>query len=212
MNLSEKRLKCIIKALEDLGGKAPYNLLYQEVKKCKDFNIENFANEKNFQASVRRLIQEHSSDTDIYKKENKDLFYSVSGIGGGFWGLRNYSPSINETDFDADLPGYLEGKEVWKKHRKIERNTLLVKKAKEYFIQENGRLYCEVCGFNFEDKYGDLGTDYIEAHHKIPLSKTGSTITSYNDLLMVCANCHRMIHRSEEAMKGNWKSILKDND
>lgn len=212
MTLTEKRLKCIVQALENLGGKAPYQLLYEEIKKCKEFQIQNFSTEKNFQATVRKMIQDHSSDSDGYDNKNKDLFYSVDGIGSGVWGLRNYSASINEAGFDADLPGYLEGQKKWKTHQVIERNTQLIHEAKKHFIQENGRLYCEVCGFNFEEKYGALGKQYIEAHHKTPLAKLGQRKTSFDDLLMVCPNCHRMIHRSEEAMDGNWKSILKKHE
>lgn len=52
-----------------------------------------------------------------------------------------------------------------------------------------------MCAFDFEQAYGDRGADYIEAHHKIPLSElTGETRTRPSDLAMLCANCHRMIH------------------
>lgn len=29
---------------------------------------------------------------------------------------------------------------------------------------------CQCCGFNFEQAYGVLGREYIEAHHLVPLS------------------------------------------
>ena len=38
--------------------------------------------------------------------------------------------------------------------------------------------------------------DYIEAHHTTPPRDfTGSAETKVSDLAMVCANCHRMLHR-----------------
>ena len=59
-------------------------------------------------------------------------------------------------------------------------------------------LKCEVCGFDFEDKYGQLGAGYIEVHHKQPVSE-GERITDLNnDLVMLCSNCHRIIHRGRD--------------
>ena len=61
-------------------------------------------------------------------------------------------------------------------------------------------LKCEVCGFDFEEVYGKLGEGYIEVHHKKPISD-GERITDLeNDLVMLCANCHRMIHRGKDHM------------
>ena len=61
-------------------------------------------------------------------------------------------------------------------------------------------LKCEVCGFDFEEVYGKLGAGYIEVHHKKPVSE-GERITDLNnDLVMLCSNCHRMIHRGRDHM------------
>ena len=61
-------------------------------------------------------------------------------------------------------------------------------------------LKCEVCGFDFKKVYGKLGAGYIEVHHKKPVSD-GERITDLdNDLVMLCSNCHRMIHRGRDHM------------
>ncbi len=62
--------------------------------------------------------------------------------------------------------------------------------------KERDGYQCQVCGFVFEDMYGKVGERYAESHHKTPLSKleTGS-VTRVDDLITVCANCHRMLHR-----------------
>ena len=52
---------------------------------------------------------------------------------------------------------------------------------------------CEICGFNYEDYYSDIGRGYIIAHHIRPVS-SGPTITTLDDIALVCANCHAMIH------------------
>ena len=56
---------------------------------------------------------------------------------------------------------------------------------------------CDVCGFSFEDTYGDLGIKYVEVHHLHPIADIGEEhmIDPIGDLRPVCANCHRMLHR-----------------
>jgi 5-methylcytosine-specific restriction endonuclease McrA len=55
------------------------------------------------------------------------------------------------------------------------------------------------CGFSFEATYGERGTGYIEVHHLKPLSSTeGDTrVNPRTDMVVVCSNCHRMIHRRQ---------------
>ena len=56
---------------------------------------------------------------------------------------------------------------------------------------------CLVCGFDFEAFYGELGKDYIEVHHLRPVSTLGGrqSVNPKSDMTVLCANCHRMIHR-----------------
>ena len=62
------------------------------------------------------------------------------------------------------------------------------------------QLKCEVCGFDFEKVFGKPGAGYIEVHHKKPVSE-GEHITDLNnDLVMLCSNCHKMIHRDKDHM------------
>lgn len=59
---------------------------------------------------------------------------------------------------------------------------------------------CQVCGFDFLEHYGELGRDYIEVHHIRPLSTLDEEVpvNPETDLVCLCANCHRMMHRSRE--------------
>ncbi|HEY8890701.1 MAG TPA: HNH endonuclease [Clostridium sp.] len=88
-------------------------------------------------------------------------------------------------------------------HNKIERNPKIVQLAKGYFKKNNGGiLFCEVCGFNFYEKYGELGEGYIEAHHTEPLNeREGETETNIRDFDMLCSCCHRMLHRKYPCIK-----------
>ena len=65
---------------------------------------------------------------------------------------------------------------------------------------------CMVCRFDFELTYGELGRGYIECHHLNPLSEraeadwTDELVTRLDDVAVVCANCHRMLHRQRPAL------------
>ena len=62
-------------------------------------------------------------------------------------------------------------------------------------IQKYG-AECQVCKFNFSERYGTLGEGYIEVHHLKPLSLDRlPRIVTVDDVAVVCANCHRMLHR-----------------
>ena len=65
---------------------------------------------------------------------------------------------------------------------------------------KNRGLNCMVCGFNYFDTYGSWGKDFIEVHHVNKLAEnTGKELLTnpLTDLVTVCANCHRMIHRKK---------------
>ena len=48
-------------------------------------------------------------------------------------------------------------------------------------------LECEVCGFDFEVTYGELGKNFAECHHKVPVAKlTPKSKTKLSDLAIVC--------------------------
>jgi hypothetical protein len=56
---------------------------------------------------------------------------------------------------------------------------------------------CEVCTLDFEKVYGELGSGYIEVHHISPLSEhEGEQEVSLDDVAVVCANCHRVLHHN----------------
>ena len=59
-----------------------------------------------------------------------------------------------------------------------------------------GNIACETCGFDFEEVYGKLGAGFIHVHHVTPLFVSGPVETDLNDLVLLCANCHQMVHRA----------------
>ena len=92
-----------------------------------------------------------------------------------------------------------EGRKKLVQHLIRERNRALIERKKRAILKSAGCLACEVCGFDFRDHYGNLGDGFCEVHHRVPLSvATLEVQTNLEDLAVVCANCHRMIHRGGE--------------
>jgi predicted HNH restriction endonuclease len=61
-------------------------------------------------------------------------------------------------------------------------------------------LKCKVCDFDFQEFYGKWGEGYIEVHHIQALSENQGNVVEVNpekDLIVLCANCHRMVHRKK---------------
>ncbi|XVS63994.1 HNH endonuclease [Actinosynnema sp. CA-299493] len=94
--------------------------------------------------------------------------------------------------------GYaLEGRLLERRYFARERDPKLRERKVKSVLAEQGRLECEVCGFDFERTYGERGKGYVECHHATPLHVSGPTNTRLKDLVILCANCHRMIHRGK---------------
>ncbi|MEV5105720.1 HNH endonuclease [Streptomyces massasporeus] len=75
---------------------------------------------------------------------------------------------------------------------------------------DGGPLRCEVCAFDFAHTYGDLGDGYIEVHHVTPLHASGTRETELADLACLCANCHRMCHRSSPGESWRTPAALRE--
>jgi hypothetical protein len=89
-----------------------------------------------------------------------------------------------------------EGRELFRMHRIRERNRRLVALKKRSVLVSTGKLACEACGFDFAAVYGPRGDGFAECHHNYPISQSASDRrTRLSELAVVCANCHRMLHR-----------------
>jgi 5-methylcytosine-specific restriction enzyme A len=88
-----------------------------------------------------------------------------------------------------------EGRLLTRMHRVRERNRELVKRKRDAVLRVTGRLACEVCDFDFNARYGEHGRGFIEVHHLLPLyALVPGSRTRIQDLAVLCANCHRMVH------------------
>ena len=109
------------------------------------------------------------------------------------------------------VTGNTEGRKVCYYTTKYERNS----KNRSDAIRIHGTV-CMVCGFDFEKKYGEIGRGFIEVHHVRPLSSRNEevVINPETDLVCVCSNCHRMIHRDHDNILtiDELRSILSFNE
>ena len=95
-----------------------------------------------------------------------------------------------------------EGRLVTKNVQVRERSNKLRSIAIEHFSRNN-EIHCNCCGFNFPTYYGDVyGKNCIEIHHKKPIfqyqddSFEQQVARALENLLPVCPNCHRVIHKN----------------
>jgi 5-methylcytosine-specific restriction protein A len=105
----------------------------------------------------------------------------------------------------------IEDHSAFRLHRAIERNPRIAKKVKEVH-----GFNCQACGFSFPETYPGIEKSlYIEAHHLVPVAELKGKKVSRNpktDFAVLCANCHRMIHRYPEPWDlAGFKTTLKLN-
>lgn len=113
----------------------------------------------------------------------------------------NLSPIVNLS---------IEGK------RGIQETKFLTRsqKARRQCIEHYGAV-CQVCNFDFEIFYGDIGKGFIHVHHTQPLAHFESEreVNPIKDLIPVCPNCHAMIHKRDEPYSINeLKRIIEKNN
>jgi hypothetical protein len=133
----------------------------------------------------------HVVRTGLNEMKKRGEPVSTSGLRGVWrFGLAVAPPLSDPGDI-------VEGRTVLRLHKLKERNPQIVRRKKQAVLASTGCLLCEACDFDFAVSYGKLGEGFAECHHRIPLSAlNGDTPTRLADLSVVCANCHRMLHRS----------------
>ncbi|HTA63017.1 MAG TPA: HNH endonuclease [Bacteroidia bacterium] len=146
------------------------------------------------------------------KLEKKYFLYSnnlgIKPSENGAFGVKRKFWLLNlKTDFQSneELTGeFPEGKIIERIHKHRERNSYVVQLAKTNFKKKHGRLFCQICKFDFEKAYGVIGKDFIEGHHTIAVSKMSANHkTRPEDIAMLCSNCHKMVHK-----KRPWLTML----
>jgi hypothetical protein len=96
-----------------------------------------------------------------------------------------------------------EGRKKTVTSQVYERSKYLRDRAIDFYTK-NGAIVCDACSFDFYNTYGEIGRGYIEIHHQKPVFQYDETDFSrivsdaIKDLIPLCANCHRIVHRKKE--------------
>ena len=98
---------------------------------------------------------------------------------------------------DSDLPIH-EGLEYEVRGIRYERDRNARTQCIDYYksLDPENKCRCQVCKMCFEEVYGEIGKDFIEVHHLVPISERGGDyiVNPVRDLVPLCSNCHSMIH------------------
>lgn len=132
---------------------------------------------------------EFAGDPERCRKVAQAIIAALDDEGVSSW----------ETFIDDGVQEAAEGRLLTRTHLAKERNRALVESKRKQALKKFGCLACEVCGFDFLVAYGERGKGLIECHHTKPLkSLLPGQKTHIDDLALVCANCHRVIHRGKQ--------------
>lgn len=180
--LMQKRkwVDIIIQAFKNLGGKSKYKNLYTEIERIAF--IQGYSLTSQWKASVRKTIEDHSSDSDNFKSD--DLFKK---LGYGYWGMRETPNDTNTSKISNEraIPHtdlFIDGVTQERLASLKLRNQKLILNRKKI-----DNFTCQSCGFHYKDRI-------VEGHHLIPLSSVQIIYNSINDLVTLCPNCHALAH------------------
>jgi hypothetical protein len=150
-------------------------------------------NSKVARAELRRkLVEMLLTDSDSVAAQAMGEYLSVRYVIDVVKDSAQVEQLIS-TDMPADISGHIEDYSRFRAHLVIERNQKLIR----YVKRVRGNV-CELCKMEFARAYGPIGRGYIEAHHCTPVSTRKGKIDQLGpkDFRVLCANCHRMIHKA----------------
>ena len=111
------------------------------------------------------------------------------------------------SESDREDVEFAEGRIITELHTRRERKPAL----RERLLSSRRlgkKLFCEMCRTPPPSNNADLHEAHFEAHHIVPLSSIGPCITRLSDLALLCANCHRLLHRII-AMEKRWLTVAE---
>ncbi len=144
-------------------------------------------------------INKFPDENELIKdlKEILKLYQTIISEGGYVEG--KFSKIYVDQDQDATGDETKIKKHIDKEIEIIKTDPKLIRQLKK-----NSDYTCQACGLKYEKIYGEYSKtkDFIEAHHIEPKFKVKEGVEtnkkmsrSAKDFAMLCANCHRMIHR-----------------
>ena len=72
--------------------------------------------------------------------------------------------------------------------------------------RRKGSLTCEMCGRTSNSKEESFEDAMFEGHHLLAIGAALERKTRLQDMALLCANCHRLLHRAISRLK-RWLTI-----
>ncbi len=191
-----RRTRSVVKGKEYFFWTAGWSPEYKK-RKTKSFSIHKYGEEgaKKLAIEARRKGLDQMDDEVAFNYDEAFIWsFDDEDISSG----------SNIDDIKEN-----EGTERLAIHRTKERSRKLRTKKLEAFVEKHGRLFCEVCGFDFERTYGALGRSLIEVHHTKAIADYDEhEETKIEDLVCLCSNCHYVVHRDAN-YESNYSNLLR---
>ncbi|TPQ33433.1 HNH endonuclease [Cupriavidus pinatubonensis] len=110
--------------------------------------------------------------------------------------------------FEQEDEEFAEGRLLTRAHRRRERERSIRAKLINQRLSAMNGLACDACGEGPRISATGLCDAGFEAHHTLPLARAGEsgTTTRLRDMALLCATCHRLLHRVMQTRK-EWVSI-----
>lgn len=164
--------------------------------------------EENGVEGLQNALLSLSQHIDYYEEKSGSSVKKRKDVYERYLNLIDKEPQKTVYPDEVDIKiEYSEGKTKKVLVNSYERNPVARKKCIEHF-----GLNCQVCDFNFKEKFGDLGKDFIHVHHKIDIATIGNeySVNPLTDLIPVCPNCHSMLHKRKPAYSiSELKAMMK---
>ncbi|HYC42293.1 MAG TPA: HNH endonuclease [Noviherbaspirillum sp.] len=178
-----------------------------------------------YHAEASRKDSFRNPDGVAFKLQNLRQVATGKGLGNvsemdrRVWEEFGHLPSKTKTAADLIRAGvkataeepefedieFTEGRIITALHGRRERNPNLRKRLLAQ-RKSKGALCCDMCGTAPLASNPDMQDAQFEAHHVVPLSVAGMTTTRLSDLALLCACCHRLLHRAIASQK-RWVTI-----
>lgn len=146
-------------------------------------------------ANVSRMDREIWAEFGYDGQQVRTLAASIRSA------IKDYVAADNEEEEE-----FREGRLLTRLHYQRERNPSVRQKLLK--AREPARLACDLCDADYRCLPEAIRTAAFEAHHLIPLSECGERKTKISELALLCASCHRILHRAIAA-EGRWLTIAE---
>ncbi len=201
-------------SFDNLGNESGKLNLYNDILFLFQYNGKIIAKARIHITFLERsfsYMRYYTDEIDVFEKEITEM--DIKGIWNEFKKF-NSASQIIPLKYLAEIQNLFHCHKIQKNVRLNDNESFYFNKTEgnkiEYYVTryERNPLYrnqaikihgltCQICGFNFETIYGELGVNFIEVHHKKPLFSLDSEIVPNpeTDMICLCSNCHRMLHR-----------------